>query len=417
MPGMATRPLWFTLGATLAAAALALLYSLPPVNQRLAWRFDAAGGIVRGWIYPGETLPTPRGVAGTSGQAAAAPFALTRTPPSPTPPGPTRTPAAAPTPTPTPLPEAVALPAPRWEFQDWNNCGPAALALGLRFYGWGGDQHDISAVLKPDRGDRNVNVEELAYYVRTRAGWMQAEYRVGGTRATLQRLLAAGYPVIIEKGDQVREGGGGWAGHYLLVTGYDDARGLYITQDPYRSADRLVAYEALEAEWRAFNHVYLIVYPADQTPQIHALLGEDADIEANRLRALAEAEAVVAANPDDAYAWFNLGSNLTFFERYGEAGRAFDRALEIGLPWRFTLYQIGPYISFFRSGRYQDAFDLADATLRRTPKSEEALLWRGWSRHLLGDTPGALADFHAALAINPNYEDARYALRYLGALP
>jgi hypothetical protein len=46
-----------------------------------------------------------------------------------------------------------------------NNCGPASLALYLRYYGWQGDQFTISELLKPRREDRNVNVEELVYYV------------------------------------------------------------------------------------------------------------------------------------------------------------------------------------------------------------------------------------------------------------
>src|SRR3989304_2450883 len=146
-------------------------------------------------------------------------------PDSPPPPDPASAPSIEPTPT--AIPAAVRLPAPQWEKQDWNNCGPATLALGLRYYGWEGDQFTISDLLKPDRGDKNVNVEELVYYVRTRAGWLSADFRVGGTQERLQALLAAGFPVIIEKGFILEEndGGGGWAGHYLLLTGYDQAPG------------------------------------------------------------------------------------------------------------------------------------------------------------------------------------------------
>ena len=398
---------WFGLGMLIAGIGLWLVYQLPPVKQRLEWRLDAASGIVRGWIRPGDTLPTPVGMAKAPPQRAW---------PTSTP-RPTRTadPQATRTAVPTPLPAVVNLPPPAWEKQDWNNCGPATLALAMRYYGWEGDQHDISDLLKPDRGDKNVNPEEMVYYVRTRAGWLNAEYRVGGDLETLKRLLAAGFPVVIEKSLILpeSEGGGGWAAHYVLLTGYDEAAGTFTTQDTYHGADQAVAYAELEDRWHAFNHVYLVVFPAEQAEQVSRVLGEDADLEANREQALLHSQAEVAARPDDAYAWFNLGSNLVYFESYGEAAQAFDTALQIGLPWRFTRYQFGPYIAYFHQGRFEDMIELADATLFRTQKAEESLLWRGWARYRMGRAGEALQDFQAALAVNPNYLDAQYAVDYV----
>jgi hypothetical protein len=405
---MRARIGWFALGGVLAAGLLAGLYLLPPVRDRLEWRFDAAEGIVRGWLHPGDTLPTPIGFAAPRLTLTPAP---TRTPQP--------TPLLTPTPTltPTPLPDAIALPAPAWEKQDWNNCGPTTLALGLRFYGWTGDQYDISDVLKPDRGDKNVNVEELVYYVRTHAGWLSAEYRVGGDIDILRRLIAAGFPVIIEEGYTIVEAGGGWAAHYLLLTGYDDASQAFVAQDTNIGPDQHVLYDALDDGWRAFNRVYILVYPPDDQSTIEALLGADADPDTNRQHALETAQAEIDADPGNAYAWFNLGTNLLYFDRYSEAAEAYDQALSIGLPWRFTRYQFGPYIAYFNVARYQDVIDLADATLYRTAKAEESLLWRGWARYRLGDTAVAIEDFRSALAINPNYLDAQYALEFVGSTP
>lgn len=404
---------WFAVGAGAMLALVLSLYQVPPIKDRLEWRLDMAEGIVRGWIYPGDTLPTPRSLAAR---------------PDPPTPEPARTPTVTPTsvdastptpaPTATPLPGRVQLPAPEWEKQDWNNCGPATLALGLRFYGWEGDQFAISDLLKPDRGDKNVNVEELVYYVRTRAGWLNAEFRVGGDLDTIKRFVAAGYPLIVEKGFVLDEsdGGGGWAGHYVLVTGYNDGEDVFIVQDTNPGTggpNREISYQQLDDGWQAFNRVFIYLYRPENQAEIDRLLGPDADRDRNRERALEQARADIEADPQDAYAWFNLGTNLVYFERYGEAADAYDTALSIGLPWRFTRYQFGPYIAYFHQARTEDLIDLANATLFRTSKAEESLLWRGWARYRQEDIAGAEQDFLDALAINPNYLDAQYALNFI----
>lgn len=405
------KVLWFAIGGLATAALLWLTYQVPPVRFHLEWRLDAFSGIVRGWLHPGETVPIPSGAV----VGALQPLRLPTTTPRPTT-------SATPAFTPTPLPALVALPAPGWEKQDWNNCGPATLALGLRFYGWSGDQFTISDLLKPERGDKNVNIEELVYYVRTQAGWLSADFRVGGTIERLKSFLAAGFPVIVEKGFILGEGdgGGGWAGHYLLLTGYDEARQVFISQDTNPGTggpDRAISYAELDEGWRAFNRVYMYIYLPQEEARIQGLLGTEADPKQNRAAALEAAQAELEANPQDPYVWFNLGTNLVYFERYGEAATAFDNARSIGLPWRFTRYQFGPYIAYFNQGRFQDVIDLANATLYRTYKAEESLLWRGWARFRLGDGAGAIADFREALEYNPNYLDAQYALDYVGAGP
>lgn len=405
---MREKVLLFLLGAALTAALFFGIYNIPVVKFQLEWRIDAALGIVRGWIYPGDTLPTPVGGV----VEIKVPTRL----PTQAPPATKVLPTATPQPTPTPLPDRVSLEAPEWEKQDWNNCGPATLALALRFYGWEGDQFDISDLLKPDRGDKNVNIDELIFFVRNRVGWLQSDYRVDGTMEILKAFLAEGYPVIVEKGYVIESDGpdAGWAGHYMLLTGYDEGQSVFIGQDTFIGPDRRVTYTELDGGWRQFNRAYMYLYPGDNPPPLEDILGENLDRDANRERAMETARDEIEANPEDAYAWFNLGTNLVYFERYREASEAYDQALSLGLPWRFTRYQFGPYIAYFHSGRTEDVIELANATLNRTAKAEESLLWRGWAKYRLGDVNGAVADFRAALDVNPNYGDAQYALEFLG---
>ncbi len=407
----------YLLGVLSALLVLVGLYFVPPINRRLAWRVDALETTLRMRLHPvAAQPPTPRPVTPAGNPATATPTLV----PSPAP-TPTAGPTATPTPSPTPLPPRVLLKPPKWESQDWNNCGPTTLALYLRWWGWDGDQYDISRVVKPKRGDRNVNVEELAGFVNNRIKGFSAIYRVGGNLETLKRVLASGMPVMIEESmmfeEQYWPNDDRWAAHYLLITGYDDSAQEFITQDSFRGPNRRVPYATLRSNWEAFNFVYILVFPNTRTDAVKALLGEDWNTDVNRRKALKAMQQATQENPNDAYAWFNLGTNLLYFERYGEAAMAYDKALKIGLPQRFLRYQFGPFIAYFHTARFDDLLSLTDYALQITPNSEEAHLWRGWAFYRLGKKREAIDEFRAALDANPHYEDAKYALQFVGVRP
>jgi hypothetical protein len=253
----------------------------------------------------------------------------TSTPASPTPTSVIVVPAT-PTGTQAALPAQASLVAPEYERQGINNCGPATLAMMLRMYGWEGDQYDVAQIIKPIDKDRNVNPEELRYYILNEAGWLRAEYRVAGDIELLKRLLSANYPVLIETAttidlqDSLGPSDDLWAAHYLLVTAYDDATQTITAHDPLRGPDRLIPYEQLMEDWKPFSYLYMVIYIPDDEPEVAALLGEAWDADANRREALAIAQQATAANPEDGFAWFNMGSALVYFERYQEAAQAFD---------------------------------------------------------------------------------------------
>lgn len=409
---MLTRNKWIVilLGVSVILVAAVMLRT-PAIGDSLMWRYERAVTYVRGLIDPVEPPPTPlpppqiTTINNKKSQAAL--------------PAPTLEGTASPTPeqSPTPIPSQVTLPAPAWEKQDINNCGPAALTMYLRYFGWEGNQFDISNLLKPQRDDRNVNVEELAYYARTHAGWLKIEYRVGGDLQLLKQILALGIPVMIEESfyfdtpfypkDDL------WAAHYNLLTGYDDGSQTFISQDSYHGANLQVSYQQVEEYWEPFNHVYFLAYPAELEGQIKTLLGDDWDVNQNRQRTLEATKAETEAHAENAFAWFNYGTNLVYFERYAEAALAYDQARQIGLPQRMYRYQFGPFMAYFHSGRLDDLMAIAEYALKRTPNSEEALLWRGWAYYRKGDLNAAIADFRAALEQNPNYVDAQYALDFV----
>jgi len=428
----------------LALCGLAVLvYQIPYVNYHLSWRLDGIETSVYSFFHPvAAYLPTPvpggptevisenipviipespskpilvdPPASSPTGQATSAPASAATAVADPTE---TQAPTSAvPQPSPTPLPARVTLPPPLWEREDWNDCGPTTLSLYLKFWGWKGDQFTIQKVVKPLRADRNVNIDELTGYVHDYVPTLNADYRVGGTVNMLKQFLANGIPIAIEESlriDQVYlTNDDHWAGHYILVTGYDDKFQIFFVQDTELGKDHVVAYKELDRAWQTFNRAYIMVYPPEQAQTVQNLQGSDWDRDTNRQHALDTAKAETVSDPKNAYAWFNMGSNLVYFDKYGDAATAYDTARSLGLPQRMLRYQFGPFLAYFNSGRNDDLLSLTQYALNVTPNSEEDMLWRGWALYRSGDKVGAVDMFTKALAARPGYGDAIYALKY-----
>ena len=407
------------IGLTVLAAAI---YQLPPVKRRFGWRVDFALVYLHNIFDPVGEMPTPlpRPQVVVTRRPTENPVAIALESPTSTP---MPTPQVTPTPTlsPTPIPQVVSLTPPKWEKQEPNNCGPTSLAMYLRYFSWEGDQATIAELIKPKEEDRNVNVEELDYYVRNRVGWLNFQYRVGGDLETLKKLLAAGLPVMIEESFILDQSywpnDDRWAAHYQLLTGYDDARQIFTGQDSYVGPDQKIPYAKLDEYWQSFKRVYIVIYPRDKEEVVQSILGLHWDKDFNRHQAMLAAEADIQADDENPYAWFNLGTNLVYFDRYLEAADAYDKAIELGLPQRFLRYQFGPFMAYFHSGQLESLFALTDYALERTKNSEEALLWRGWAHYRQGKLADAITDFQQALQENPNYQDAQYALNFVYSNP
>ena len=358
----------------------ALVSQIPAVKSRLDWRYEVWSTYVKNVVDPVGPVPTP---------VPSTPFATYTAAPD----TPTVLATEAPTSTPLPLPADVSLTSPTYEKQGINNCGPATLAMTLRMYGWEGTQEDIARIIKPVEQDRNVNPDELQYYVLNEAGWLRAEYRVAGDLQVLKRLLAANYPVVIEEASTLdpQDANGPrddlWDAHYLLITGYDDGNGTFTAQDPLRGPDKKIPFDVLLSDWKPFNYLYMVLYLPQDEEEVKSILGADWDPQQNRQRALALAQGAVSADANDAFGWFDLGSTLVYFERYPEAAQAFDRAFTIGLPQRMTRYQFWPFSAYYNADRIDYLLELTESTYKpiNGSYSEEALLWHGYGLLRKGD--------------------------------
>jgi tetratricopeptide (TPR) repeat protein len=337
----------------------------------------------------------------------------TQTQPGPTTP-PTQTPL--PTQTPTPLPATVRLTGFKYQHQHglWNYCGPSTLATTLSYWGWTVDRQEVGAYIRGTKArsdDKNTMPYEMQNYVQDQAG-LRMLTRYGGNLELLKKLIAAGFPPIVEKDDIID--GVGWLGHYLLLVGYDDETEQFISMDTYHGEGMRYGYDEMEDSWRAFNYLFLVAYSPAQETELLTILGEYADDTwaTNHALEIANTETQTLEGLAEFYAWFNQGTNLLAQLDYASAAAAFDTAFRLyaelptaARPWRIMWYQTGPYWAYYYTGRYKDVITLADQTLdsMNNPILEESFYWRGLAKEALGDLPGAIEDLQTSLELNPNF--------------
>ena len=444
---------WLILAAVVVVIGIALI---PPVRNRLSTQYDLLRTRV---IYffnpPSEAVFEPSGeneplTVETAIGTVRAEMLLTLTPQAAMTPKATKTgPTTKATITATPVPEKAILPGVVYVDQHgrWNYCGPANLTMALNFWGWTGNRDDVAKVIKPgspdtkltfiERGlpDKNVMPYEMVDFVNTQTTEYRALYRHGGDMDLLKRLIAAGFPVVVEKGYYERDYTGkiDWLGHYLFTTGYDDERGGFIVQDAYikPGKDLLSKYEEYQDGWRSFNYLFMVIYPADRETEVLNILGPwaDEDWAARHALEIASQEINELEGNNLFFAYFNKGTSHVLLNQYSDAAIAYDQAFNQyskwdidkgNRPFRMMWYQTGPYFAYYYAGRYQDVINLANTTLTKTiskPTLEESLLWRGRAYYMIGDTNSAVTDYRAALQVHANWYPAVQALQELGIQP
>ena len=417
-------------GTILLCLSSLVIYNLPLIHDRLAWRLDNLRVAIKRFINPPEEVVfTPQEqvaiiVQETLTAMAIAPTA-THIPLVTDTPAPTTIPSL----TPTAIPSQVKLNGIRHEYQKFNNCAPANLSMVMSYWGWQGNQYDTRAYLRPsfEIDDKNVNPFEIVNFVQQYTEY-DALWRVGGDLSLLKRFVAAGFPVLIEKGLHPHDDA--WLGHYQTISGYDDATGHFWVYDSYEGPPEAyrVPYDTFAQFWRHFNYVYVVIFPRDRADEVHSMLGAQSDPQSNFRYAadLALQETNTLSGREQFFAWFNRGSSLVHLQDYASAAQAYDTAFALyaGLPleerpWRLLWYQDGPYTAYYQTGRYQDVINLAHTTLINVDKPvlEETYYWRGMAKEASGDIAGAIEDLTRAFTLNPNSTPAGEELQRINSVP
>ena len=425
------------------------MYYLPPVRNRLAWRVDELYTRVKYFLNPPDQAvfePSQTDNFDSIVATARAEQWLTLTPAITETLRPTPILTLTPMITATSLPGSVSLNGVKYETQSGRNnyCGPTNFSMALTFWGWKGNRSTIGDALMPGNrldkdgnagdNDKNVMPYELQDYITENVPGMTSALRYGGDIDVLKRLVAGGFPVIAERGIYELDmlGKNSWMGHYQFVTGYNEATDELIVQDSYIDGpDFPIDYDEFVNAWRAFNYLFLVVYPEERESEVVELLGalEDQDTAARIALDRAKKEVGTLTGNDQFWAAFNVGTSHVAVREYMVAADAYDNAFRLysrlstdmtSRPYRVMWYQTGPYFAYYYSKRYSDVIKLADTTLNDTiakPVLEESLLWRGRAYYMAGDTRSAVTDYRAALKLHANWTPAIQALQDLGVQP
>jgi hypothetical protein len=425
------------------------LYFVPPIHSRLSWRLDSVRTQIKYMIDPPDEAvfrPEQQNQLDIAVTAMMQTLQATMMPQSGTTAQTTSTPAPGsalpPAFTSTPLPVTVQLSGVKYEHQHGrlNYCGPANFSMALTYWGWNGNRDVVGKAVKPSDKDKNVMPYELQDFIADNVSGMTSVIRYGGDVDMLKRMVSAGFPVVVEKGIYEVDVNGhmGWMGHYAFVTGYDDTMREIIYQDTYQpepkanpGPNRHIKYSTFVEGWRAFDYVFVVVYPREKETQVMALLGPLANENdaARHALSVAQAESQTLSDIDQYFAWFNVGTSHVMLLEYADAAIAYDYAFNLYAnlnvedsvrPYRMMWYQTGPYKAYYYTNRFSDVINLADTTLNKTisePVLEESLYWRGRAYYMAGQTDLAVKDYRDALKVHPNWIPAVEALQDLGLQP
>ena len=135
--------------------------------------------------------------------------------------------------------------------QKRDTCGPAALAMVLRFWGRSVTHDDLAAELDA-RELKGVAGSRLAEAARSR-GLTAVAYR--GDAEQLRDFVGKGRPLIV-----AWDMGRGRF-HNVVVVGFDGED--VVVHDPAQGASRTVARGTFEERWAGAGHWTLLVMPAD----------------------------------------------------------------------------------------------------------------------------------------------------------
>ncbi len=294
--------------------------------------------------------------------------------------------------------------------QTFNNCGEAALSMDLSFYGIHESQQALADILRPDNNttgkndDKSTPPDEIAAQAETYG--LVAYFRPNGNIALLQRLVAAGFPVMTRTLLNTSED----YAHYRVIKGYDTAAGTVIDEDGIQGEKVAFSYHDFLTLWKPFNYEYIVFASPAQQTKLESILGADANAPTAWAAAAQTATQALTVDPNDVAAEFDLSVADYYTGDYASSVQMFEKtgsALSEHALW----YQIEPIESYYERGDYSKVFSLAQGIISNgNPIYPELYVIEGESYLKEGNTAAAKSAFETALQYNKNLKSASDAL-------
>ncbi len=293
------------------------------------------------------------------------------------------------------LPERVVLEMGH-AYQKVNNCAPTSTSMILSVFGVSKTQFDMAAIQKPVANDVNVTAEQVATSIRDIG--MQAYVGYNGDILLLERLLAAGFPVMTEEWMDY-DGG---MGHFRAIRGYDRAQQAILHNDSYYGPNLWRSHGDVLRNWRVFNFKYIVAYRPDQEAKLKQIVGANWDPATMWASLRAASTDRVNANPADPFSWWGLGTALLRQGYPQDAASAFEQAIATGgLPWRFLWYHYEYFEALNRAGRHEEALAATERTLGQMARGEDVRYHRAVALRALGRLDEARTQLQLAAAGQP----------------
>ena len=294
-------------------------------------------------------------------------------------------------PTPTPyalpaIPPQKILPTDYHIFQTFNNCGPAAFSMALRFYGITESQATLGQALRPyqvpsgDNDDKSVTLEEMAE--KSKEYGFTPIHRPMGNPDLIKKFIANDMPVIARTWTKPNED----IGHYRVIKGYDETLGIFIQDDSLQNKNLEYSYSDFNEIWKKFNYEYLVLVPKDRVQIANAILGEYTDVKVAWQDAVKNSENQLRSDSNDIYARFNLSVALFNVGDYRRSVEEFEKVENL-LPFRTLWYQIEPIQAYFELGNYDRVFEITNKVLNNYNRAfSELYILRGKIYQKQGNT-------------------------------
>jgi predicted double-glycine peptidase len=149
--------------------------------------------------------------------------------------------------------------------QTLDNCGPAAIAQVLRYYGITKSQQELQGILRVGN-PTGMTTDVIEPYANSLG--LRALVRPNSSDALIKSLVRAGFPAIAEQTVSSSDS----QLHYRAIEGYDDRLQQFVVADTLLGPRHVIGYAEFDRVWARTNRELVVIYPPDRRQALGAAL-------------------------------------------------------------------------------------------------------------------------------------------------